>query len=117
MIPAGVFLICCGLAVRWVAARSLGGLFTWRVIPPERMVDRGMYKHIRHPLYSGGWLVFCGVAAVLTRDAGITALSGFAAAHWVMDRADREEQMMLDKFGMRYVDYMKRTKMFVPFLF
>lgn len=36
---------------------------------------------------------------------------------FLLDRIDREEQSMILTWGKEYLDYMNKTKMFVPFLF
>lgn len=79
------------------------------------LVTEGIYRYIRHPLYASllclGWGVFFkfpswpgGVLAAL-------------ATVFLAIMARIEEGENLRYFGQPYRDYMKRTKMFVPFLF
>ena len=79
------------------------------------LVTVGAYRYIRHPIYSSG---FHGVWRVFLKDPswlGITfALA--ATTFWVVT-AKTEEAECIRYFGPPYRDYMKRTKMFVPFLF
>jgi len=37
--------------------------------------------------------------------------------HFFIDRIDREEQLMYIKFKDKYAEYMRRTKMLIPFIF
>jgi protein-S-isoprenylcysteine O-methyltransferase Ste14 len=77
-------------------------------------VETGAYRYIRHPLYSSllglAWGVFLkwpslsGVALALVATAAL------------ITTAKVEEGENLAKFGPVYHDYMRRTKMFVPFL-
>ena len=79
------------------------------------LVTEGAYKYLRHPLYStlllGGCGVFLKGASLL---AGILFL---ATSIFVLATAKTEESENLKKFGADYAVYMKRTKMFIPFLF
>ncbi|MGB9072376.1 MAG: isoprenylcysteine carboxylmethyltransferase family protein [Terriglobales bacterium] len=78
------------------------------------LVTVGAYRYIRHPLYASllclGWGAFFkhvtlfGFLLVVTLSAFLTAT------------AKVEEAENLRKFGDSYAAYMKKTKMFVPFL-
>lgn len=80
----------------------------------QAVVEVGAYRYIRHPLYASlmlfGWGVFLKGADV---PSGILALTAtvllFATARY-------EERFNIDRLGASYSEYMKRTKMFVPFL-
>ena len=79
------------------------------------LVTDGIYKYIRHPLYSSllllAWGAFlkhisiCGIAAVLITSAFLVAT------------AKTEERENISFFGSSYEEYIKKTKMFIPFLF
>jgi protein-S-isoprenylcysteine O-methyltransferase Ste14 len=79
------------------------------------LVRRGAYKYIRHPLYSSllflAWGVFFkGLSLPAGALALVTSASLFATAR--VEEADN-----LHKFGDDYAEYMRTTRMFVPFLF
>lgn len=78
------------------------------------LVKRGAYKYIRHPLYNSlllfGWGVFFKNPSLLSAVLVLVA-SGFLVA-----TAKAEEAENLQKFGADYAEYMKITKMFIPFL-
>ncbi len=80
----------------------------------ETVVEVGVYRFIRHPLYASllffGWGVF-----FKGPDLPSGALALAATAFWVAT-ARYEERFNIDRFGVTYSEYMKRTKMFVPFL-
>ena len=79
------------------------------------LVSVGAYRFIRHPLYASllafVWAAYLKdplrIASVLLAISG----SGFLLATAVM-----EERENVAHFGPAYVDYMKRTRRFVPFL-
>jgi protein-S-isoprenylcysteine O-methyltransferase Ste14 len=79
------------------------------------LVTSGAYRYIRHPMYSsflfGAWGIFLkhfsltgAILAILTTSLAILT-------------AMKEESENISYFGDAYRDYMKRTKMFIPFLF
>ena len=78
------------------------------------LVRRGIYRYIRHPLYSSlllfGWGVFFKNPSPLSAFLAIVA-SAFLAA-----TARVEEKENVVKFGEQYVAYMKNTKMFIRFV-
>jgi len=80
----------------------------------QAVVEIGAYRYIRHPLYASllflGWGVF-----FKSVDLSSAALALAATAFWVAT-ARCEERFNVDRFGAAYSDYIKRTKMFVPFL-
>jgi protein-S-isoprenylcysteine O-methyltransferase Ste14 len=79
------------------------------------LVTTGAYRYIRHPLYAS--LLLFGIGAFLKQ---ISLLSGFLTLTLfsaVYMTARIEERSNQDRFGEDYDDYMKRSKMFIPFLF
>jgi protein-S-isoprenylcysteine O-methyltransferase Ste14 len=78
------------------------------------LVDRGIYKYIRHPLYSSllflTWGIFLkNVTVLLTIVALLSTLFLYLTALF-------DEKECISFFGEKYTGYMKRSKMFVPFI-
>jgi protein-S-isoprenylcysteine O-methyltransferase Ste14 len=94
--------------------RSLGKNITPTVATRanHELVISGPYKYIRHPLYSFGSFFFFGFLLLagnwLLTIAGLVALSALAA------RTPLEEEMLIEKFGDQYRDYMKHTGRYIP---
>lgn len=79
------------------------------------LVTTGVYRYIRHPLYSS--LMFMTWGALLKQpDWTELALATTASAFLILT-ARTEERENLSFFGSAYEEYMKRTKMFIPGLF
>jgi protein-S-isoprenylcysteine O-methyltransferase Ste14 len=78
------------------------------------LVTWGIYRYIRHPLYSSlillAWGVFLKDISVVSFALALVA-SGFPIAV-----AKVEEKDDIRKFGNDYLEYMKTTKMFIPFI-
>ena len=75
----------------------------------------GLYAYIRHPFYSS--LFFLGWGIGLKHITWISVLLAVLITIFLVLTARREETENITFFGEAYRDYMKQTKMFVPFIF
>jgi protein-S-isoprenylcysteine O-methyltransferase Ste14 len=80
-----------------------------------QLVSIGIYKYIRHPLYSSLLLLAWGVFLKHVSLPSCVLVS--AATIFLLATAMVEEKENLEKFGVEYESYMKITSMFIPFLF
>jgi protein-S-isoprenylcysteine O-methyltransferase Ste14 len=79
------------------------------------LITTGLFKYIRHPLYLSLILLGFGILAKNARlIQWIFALINFVS---MILTAKVEEKEMTLKFGDNYKEYMKKTKMFIPFIF
>jgi protein-S-isoprenylcysteine O-methyltransferase Ste14 len=80
-----------------------------------QLVTNGIYRFIRHPLYASllylTWGIFFKSPSIL--DGCLVVVT--TAFLFTTARADEAECRI--KFGNAYADYIKNTKMFVPFVF
>jgi protein-S-isoprenylcysteine O-methyltransferase Ste14 len=79
------------------------------------LVTTGAYSYIRHPLYSS--LLFLAWGIFFKDPSWLGGLLALAASLSLVTTARVEESENLRFFGPAYREYMKQTKMFVPFLF
>ncbi len=80
------------------------------------LVTNGIYKYIRHPMYSAIWLwVICQALLLQNYIAGFSGILGFGLLYFF--RIHREEKMMEQQFGEQYVAYRKKTKRLIPNVF
>ncbi|NIS80511.1 MAG: isoprenylcysteine carboxylmethyltransferase family protein [Anaerolineales bacterium] len=80
-----------------------------------KLVTQGAYRYIRHPLYSS--LLFLTWGIFFKHPIAITGAMALAATGLLIATAIADEAECIRFFGPSYVQYMKRTKMFIPFLF
>ncbi len=116
-------------AVRWVglAAMAAALWLFWRshsdlgqnwsvsleLREAHELISHGVYRFVRHPMYSAIWL--WGIAQGLVLGnwlAGWSAVVGFALMYFM--RTPREERMMCERFGDEYRQYMEGTGRVVP---
>lgn len=78
----------------------------------HHLVTSGPYGYIRHPLYTAMFGVGPSFA-LLTANWVFVGFS-LVVMIWLLARVPREEQMMIEKFGDEYQQYMERTGRFLP---
>ena len=115
---AGVVLFVAGLFLRWWAIITLGRFFTVDVTieKDHELVERGPFRVVRHPSYTGVLLAFVGFALTLRNWAALLVILVPIFAAFIR-RMNVEEEALERALGSRYADYMKRTKRLVPFLY
>ena len=79
------------------------------------LVTSGIYHYIRHPLYCSLLLLTWGIFFKAPTWPG--ALLAVTATLFLIATAKADEAECILFFGPSYQDYMKQTKMFVPFVF
>jgi len=78
------------------------------------LVTRGIYKYIRHPLYSSLILLAWGIFLKDISLVSFTLALVSSALPVVMAKVEEKEN--INKFGEEYSSYINTTKMFVPFI-
>ena len=114
----GLILMLAGVALRWYSIWTLGRYFTRDVAvsADQQVVQRGPYRLIRHPAYTGTLLTMLGVGLVVTNWASIAILLiCIFVGH--LYRVNVEEQALIQAIGQPYIEYMRRTRRFIPFVF
>jgi protein-S-isoprenylcysteine O-methyltransferase Ste14 len=81
----------------------------------QQLVERGVYRWIRHPLYFSPFLL--GAGAWLKHPDGWGALILLALAGLVAATGRIEEAENLRRFGEAYRTYMSRTWRFIPWIY
>ncbi len=114
----GVTLILLGVALRWYAIWTLGRYFTRDVAvsADQKVVQNGPYRFIRHPTYSGTFLTMLGVGLAMTNWASLLALL-LCVLVGHLYRVHIEEKALIQTIGQPYVEYMHRTRRFIPLVF
>lgn len=79
------------------------------------LVTTGIYRYIRHPMYSSLFLLAWGIFFKLPSIPGLAL--AITATAFLVATAKADENECTHFFGTSYVDYMKRTKMFIPRIF
>jgi protein-S-isoprenylcysteine O-methyltransferase Ste14 len=112
---AGPIVMWAGLAVRVWAIVVLGQSFrtTVEVDAGQRVVDRGPYRWVRHPSYTGILLLMAGLSLVYGNWPALAVLLVLPAGV-LIHRIFVEEAVLTEVIGRPYTDYAARTKRLVP---
>lgn len=111
----GVVLMAAALGLFWRSHADLGRNFsqTLEMRKGHDLIMHGVYRSLRHPMYASLWLWFLAQGLMLHNWlAGWYGLAAFGLIYFV--RVPREEQMMTEFFGSKYLDYMRRTGRLFP---
>ena len=115
LLIAGVALVLIGGAIRQWAILTLGKFFTdrARVIDGHQLVQRGPYRLVRHPAYTGLALVFLGFPLALGSVPGVAIALLFAPIALYL-RVRVEEELLTEYFGFVWEEYAARTPRLLP---
>lgn len=81
----------------------------------SELVQDGIYRHIRHPLYGSLLLLTWGIL-LKNPEASLIAVA-LAVSILLYITARRDESECIAYFGEPYRKYMKKSRMFIPFVF
>jgi protein-S-isoprenylcysteine O-methyltransferase Ste14 len=80
----------------------------------SELIDHGIFKYIRHPLYSS--LLFLTWGIFFKNITGSGLLVAMLSTVFLFLTAIFDEKECIKFFGDRYIEYMKRSKRFIPFV-
>lgn len=116
--PLGLSLLIAGVAIRWTAIYTLGQSFTSKVVirDDHRLIRAGLYKHLRHPAYTGALVAHLGLGLSFSNWFSL-ALSSVPFLVAAVYRIQVEEQALSEAFGEEYLEYSRDTKRLIPKLY
>ena len=102
----GLTLLLAGIIIRWTAVYTLGKYFTGTVMikSDHRLIRSGLYKHLRHPAYTGALVAHFGLGLSFSNwfSIALSTAPYFVAAIY---RIHIEERALAEAFGDEYVEY------------
>ena len=111
----GLALMATGVFVRQWAISVLGRFFTVdvRIHPNQTVVDRGPYRWVRHPAYSGLVVFFVGVGLAVSNWASLIVLAVVPTAGLLV-RIHSEEGALMAGLGEDYRRYAATRRRLFP---
>ena len=94
-------------------SRKQDDLYTFE--KTSELVKSGIYKYIRHPMYSS--LIFLSWGIYLKNPDWILLPVTIISSLLLVFTAFADEKECIDYFGADYKEYMKKTKRFIPFIY
>jgi protein-S-isoprenylcysteine O-methyltransferase len=112
---AGLAMLGLGIAIRSLAIAQLGRFHTPNVavLADHEVMDRGLYRHIRHPSYLGALIAFFGFGLALGNWLSLLTIMLLSIAAYLF-RIHEEEAALGAALGERYAGYCRRTKKLIP---
>ncbi len=106
-----------GMAITQWSIVVLGRFYvgTVKLMTDQKVVDTGPYRLIRHPVYAGLILAALGLGLALQSWAAIILV--LAGASFFGPRMYFEERFLRAELGEQYVEYCRKTKRLIPFIF
>ena len=108
----GMLAMVVGYAIFVWSVLARGRYATsWQMPADHVLVDWGPYRYVRHPSYLGYFLMFIGF---LLLSQNMLALISLIAIPGYALISRREEEMLVTRFGERYLQYQKNVGRFLP---
>lgn len=105
----GLLLSLAGLVVVSTAVRSVR-----RAIKDNRLLTGGLYRYVRHPLYAGHFfLLWPGIALLFLSWLMLLGVVTMIVLFFCF--IAEEERKLYEEFGLKYLDYSRRTPLLFPF--
>ena len=107
------------LEITGIVLFSIGGalvMLGWSKIfkNREKLVTDGIYRHIRHPQYTG--ILLATLSLIIYRFSPISALLWPILVIIYYRLARKEEREIENEFGEKYLEYKRKVPMFIPFV-
>jgi protein-S-isoprenylcysteine O-methyltransferase Ste14 len=113
----GLAVFVGGTVLRQVGKRTLGRSYSYglRTLKDQKLIQHGVYRHIRHPITLAAIIYTPAIPLVLSSLYGFLVMLGIVPLF--LYRIGIEEKMLIEKFGPEYIQYMKKTKRLIPFIY
>ena len=114
----GLVLGWFGLLLRWWSFATLGSYFTLvvKTSQDQPIVDRGPYRVLRHPSYTGLLSAVAGCGLMLGNGVG-TAAAVLLVSIALVYRMRHEERAMTIAFGDRYREFAANRARLIPYVY
>jgi len=112
---SGLIVVAAGAAWFALGLRALGWNLTVFPRPKAQgvLVEHGVYRYARHPIYGGGLLMFVGFGLI----SSVPALAATALLAYIWVGKSREEERRLEERFPAYAEYRSRVRgRFLPWL-
>ncbi len=113
---AATYVVCAAAAIYWVymfvSVAMTNNCARLSAASVQRLITSGVYRIVRHPVYSAD-IVFAWALFLLMPTIGVLlSIIWLTIVHILWMKL--EEHALTLRFGEEYLDYRRRTPMFVP---
>ena len=111
---SGVVLSAIGIGLLIWIHHTLGKQYSPKLAiqKEHKLISSGPYNRVRHPMYTV-FILFSIAVALIASNLLMLIFAIFIAIpfHWI---SQKEERLLIDQFGEKYMNYMKQTGRFFP---
>jgi protein-S-isoprenylcysteine O-methyltransferase Ste14 len=113
----GLALFWIGSVIRVIAVFALGHRFSGFVAiqSDHKLKTDGIYRHVRHPSYTGLLLAMIGWVLVFRSVIGL--ILNVVLLFLLLNRIEDEEKFLEAEFGNEYRAYRENTRRLLPFIY
>lgn len=113
----GLILFAVGVILRQIGKRALGKYYSYglRTLKDQQLIQSGIYRYVRHPIYLAALIYTPAIPLILLSVYGFLVM--LAIFPLFIYRISIEEKMLVEKFGSKYIQYKKRTKKLIPYVY
>jgi protein-S-isoprenylcysteine O-methyltransferase Ste14 len=113
----GIAIMLLGMVLRYWAVATLGAFFrtTIETDQDQKVVSSGPYRLIRHPSYCGWILVCLGYGIAVQNWLSVLVVVALPLGA-LLYRIQIEERVLASSLGSAYVEYQKKTKKLIPWI-
>ena len=97
---------------RFTLGRNWSAAVTFK--QDHELIERGPYRYVRHPIYSGVLLMVLGSAMLRAWISGFVLCGILLVSFWFKLRA--EERLLTEHFPEEYPRYRERVRALIPFV-
>jgi protein-S-isoprenylcysteine O-methyltransferase Ste14 len=108
-----LFISASGLLLRSHADLGKNWTFSLDIKNKHTLITKGVYKHIRHPMYAAHLLWALAQLLIIPNWIAGPSFLLFSIPFY-MYRVPKEENLLIKEFGKEYKDYMKKTGRIFP---
>jgi len=114
LLGGALYLLGLGAAItaRVQLGRNWLDLESFAVRPGQTIVNRGIYRYVRHPIYTGDVFLLTGLELALN---SWLVLAAVPLALFIVKQVVAEETLLSRTFA-SYAHYCTETKRFIPFV-
>ena len=113
----GVAMLTAGLTLYAASRKFLGRFYSEavKIVPDHRLITDGPYRMIQHPMYLSE-IVF-GLSIPMIFDSLLGLFIMLVPIPLILLRIRFEEGVLVSRFGQEYLEYSRRTKKLIPYIY
>lgn len=111
-------IVLFGFFLRIMCYFILGNFFTFNLGTRgnHRLIEKGPYKYLVHPSYTAETMIIYGTLLLIEANY-IFIIAMLYVSYSMAQICKLEEEVMLRKFNVKYMEYIRRRDRFIPYIY